>query len=139
VRLAAGHCGDETESRRLELAADALEMEGYGLTIETPRLQLSLLRGDLETAERLLESGEAMYFARTAAAAARLDALAALGRRERVEGEAEPLLQPNTYLEPFALRALGLVREEGELILQALDRFTSMGLDWHANQTRALL
>jgi class 3 adenylate cyclase len=137
--LAAAHCGDETESRRLELAADALEMEGYGLTIETPRLQLSLLRGDLETAERLLESGEAMYFARTAAAAARLDALAALGRRERVEGEAEPLLQPNTYLEPFALRALGLVREDGELILQALDRFASMGLDWHADQTRALL
>jgi class 3 adenylate cyclase len=137
--LAAAQCGDDTESRRLELAADALEMEGYGLTIEAPRLRLSLLRCDLEAAERLLESGEAMYFARTPAAAARLDALAALGRRERVEEEAEPLLQPNTYLEPFALRALGLVREDRELIRQALDRFASMSLDWHADQTRALL
>jgi class 3 adenylate cyclase/tetratricopeptide (TPR) repeat protein len=137
--LAAAHCGDETEARRLELTADALEMEGYGLTIEAPRLRLSLLRGDLEAAERLLESGEAMYFSRTAAAAARLDALVALGRRERVEEEAPPLLQPNTYLEPFALRALGLVREDEELIRQALNRFASMGLDWHTDQTRALL
>ncbi len=137
--LAAAHCGDEAESRRLELAADGLEMEGYGLTIEAPRLRLALVRNDLELAERLLESGEAMYFARTAAAAARLDALVALGRRERVEEEAQPLLQTNSYLEPFALRALGLVREEDELIVEALDRFETMGLDWHADETRALL
>jgi hypothetical protein len=137
--VAAAHAGEKREAHRLEACADDLGMEGYGLTIEAPRLRLSLLRGDLATAERLLESGEAMYFARTAAAAARLDALAALGRRERVEEEAEPLLQPNTYLEPFALRALGLVREDDELIVQAIHRFDSMGLDWHADETRALL
>jgi class 3 adenylate cyclase len=137
--IAAAHAGEKREAQRLEACADDLGMEGYGLTIEAPRLRLSLLRGDLATAERLLESGEAMYFARTAAAAARLDALATLGRRERVEEEAEPLLQPKTYLEPFALRALGLVREDDELIVQALDRFESMGLDWHADETRALL
>ena len=38
--------------------------------------------------------------------ATHLDGLAALGERERVETEAGRLLQPNTYLEPFALRAL---------------------------------
>ena len=75
VFLTAAHCGDDAESRRLELAADALEMEGYGLTIDAPRLRLALIRNDLEAAERLLESGQAMYFARTAAVAARLDAL----------------------------------------------------------------
>jgi hypothetical protein len=137
--LAAAHCGDETESRRLELHADALEMEGYGLTIEAPRLRLSLLRGDLEAAERLLESGEAMYFARTAATAARLDALAALGRREGVEDEAGPLLQRNIYLQPFALRALGQVRGDKRLVAEAIGGFERMGLDWHADQTRALL
>jgi hypothetical protein len=137
--LASAHTGDQREAQRLEACADHLGMEGYGLTIEAPRLRLSLLRGDLEAADRLLESGEAMYFARTAAAAARLDALAALGRPERVEEEAQPLLQRNTYLEPFALRALGRVREDAELIVQALDRFESMGLDWHAAETRALL
>jgi hypothetical protein len=137
--LAHAHVGDDEEARRLELAADGLEMEGYGLTIEAPRLRLSLLRLDLEGAERLLESGEALYFARTSATAARLDALAALGQRERVEQEAEPFLQPNTYLQPFALRALGRVREDDDLIARALHRFESMGLDWHADETRALL
>jgi class 3 adenylate cyclase len=137
--LASAQQGDDSEARRLEACADALRMEGYGLTIEAPRLRLALVRNDLEAAERLLESGEAMYFARTAAAAARLDALAALGRRERVEQEAEPLLRPNSYLEPFALRALGLVREDRDLIAQAIERFESMGLDWHAAETRALL
>ena len=114
-------------------------MEGDGLTIDAPRVRLALVRGDLETAERLLESGEAMYFGEIAARAARLDALAILGKRERVGEEATPLLRPNTYLEPFALRALGVVREEEDLIEEAVDRFEEMGLRWLAEQTRAQL
>jgi class 3 adenylate cyclase len=137
--LASAHAGDEDEARRLEASADALEMKGYGLTIDAPRLRLALVRGDLEAAERLLESGEAMYFAELAARAARLDALAALGKRDRVEEEARPLLRPNTYLEPYALRALGLMRQNEDLIAQAIERFEKMGLDWHAAETRALL
>jgi class 3 adenylate cyclase/tetratricopeptide (TPR) repeat protein len=137
--LAAAHAGDHEEARRLETAADALEMEGYGLTIDAPRLRLALVRGDLETAERLLESGEAMYFGEIASRATRLDALAALGERERVGEEAIPLLRPSTYLEPFALRALGLVREEKDLIEEAVGRFEEMGLRWLAEQTRAQL
>ena len=45
-----------------------------------------------------------------------------------------------TYVEPFALRALGQVR--GERVArssEALGRFEGMGLDWHAEQTRDLL
>ena len=137
--LAAARTGDESDAQRLEASADALEMEGYGLTIEGPRLRLALVRSDLESAERLLESGEAMYFARTAATAARLDALVALGRRERVEEAAVPLLRPNTYLEPFALRALGRVREDEDFIARALEGFEKMGLDWHVEETRALI
>ena len=137
--LAAAQCGDDAGSRRLELAADGLEMKGYGLTIDAPRLRLALVRNDLETVERLLESDAAMYFGTAAAEAARLDALLALGRRERVEEEAEPLLKPDTYLEPFALRALGLVRRNDDLVARALDRFDAMGLDWHAAETRALI
>jgi class 3 adenylate cyclase len=137
--LAAAHAGDHEEARRLETSADALEMEGYGLTIDAPRLRLALVRGDLETAERLLKSGEAMYFGEIAARATRLDALAVLGKRERVGEEAMPLLCPNTYLEPFALRALGVVREEEDLIEEAVGRFEEMGLRWLAEQTRAQL
>jgi class 3 adenylate cyclase len=137
--LAAAHAGDDEEAQRLEKSADALAMEGYGATIDAPRLRLALVRGDLETAERLLESGKAMYFGETAARATRLDALAALGRRERVEEEARPLLRPNTYLEPFALRALGIARHDREQLARALARFEALGLDWHADETRALL
>ena len=137
--LAAALTGDPAEAHRLERSADALEMEGYGLTIDAPRVRLALVRGDLETAERLLGSGQAMYFAELAAQATRLDAFAALGVRERVEKEAAALLRPNTYLEPFALRALGIVRKEEKLVADAIARFQALGLDWHAAETRALL
>ena len=71
--------------------------------------------------------------------AARLDALAALGRRDTLERDAPSLLKPGTYLEPYALRALGLVREDSTLLEQAADRFAVMSLAWHAAQTRGVL
>jgi hypothetical protein len=48
------------------------------------------------------------------------------------------ILQPGTYLEPFALRALAIVREDDALLEQAIGRFQQMGLTWHAEQTRKL-
>jgi len=71
--------------------------------------------------------------------ATHLDGLAALGERGRVEAEESRLLQPNTYLEPFALRALGVVREDAGLIDRAANRFEAFGLVWHTARTRALL
>jgi hypothetical protein len=71
--------------------------------------------------------------------AARMDALAALRDRRRVEEDAPPLLQAGTYIEPFALRALGIVREDEALVDQARDRLRAMGLDWHAEQTDTLI
>jgi hypothetical protein len=44
-----------------------------------------------------------------------------------------------TYLEPFALRALGVARGDEELVIQARDRFVTMDLEWHAAETRRLL
>ena len=58
---------------------------------------------------------------------------------ERVEDEAGRLLQPNTYLEPFALRALGVARDDARLIERAAGRFEARGLEWHGARTRALL
>jgi hypothetical protein len=43
------------------------------------------------------------------------------------------------YLEPFALRALGLVREDDALVGQAAERFEAFGLEWHAARTRELV
>jgi hypothetical protein len=70
--------------------------------------------------------------------AARLDALTTLGRRPEIEAEAPPLLQRGTYLEPFALRALGLAQENVEQLAQAATAFDALGLSWHATVTRTL-
>ncbi len=71
--------------------------------------------------------------------AAFLDALVALGDRKRIEVEAPQRVQPDTYVEPFALRALGFAREDEALLDAAAVRFEAMGLDWHAGETRKLM
>ncbi len=135
--------GDDDEARRLEERAEEISLDGYGLTLDAPRIRLALLRGDLARAEGLLaEAGSALHKGRSfylGSQTALLDGLAALGARERVEAEAKVLLKPNTYLEPFALRALGIVREDGGLIDQAVERFEAFGLSWHAVETRRLI
>ena len=139
--LARAYLGDEEEACRLEREAGAHRMTGYGPLQDAPRVQLALHRNDLAAVESLLgEPGvrrATTYY--LSSMATHLDALAALGDRERVEAEAGRLLQPNTYLEPFALRALGVVREDASLIERAAGRFEAHGLDWHAVRTRALL
>ena len=72
------------------------------------------------------------------ALATKLEALIALGRTSEAEEAANRLLQPGTYLEPFALRTLGLARSDRSLTEQAVERFDAMGLGWHAWRTRAL-
>jgi class 3 adenylate cyclase len=138
--LARAHLGDEEEARRLEQDAEAYALTGHGAVVDTPRVQLALHRHDLAAVESLLTEPDARRsFWHLHSMATHLDGLAALGERARVEAEASRLLRPNTYLEPFALRALGLVREDASLIVRAAERFTAFGLDWHAARTRALL
>jgi hypothetical protein len=72
------------------------------------------------------------------ALALKLEALIALGRTVEAEEAAVGLIRPGTYLEPFALRTLGLVRSDPTLTHRAVERFETMGLAWHAAKTRAL-
>ena len=72
-------------------------------------------------------------------AAARLDALVAFGDRARVEAEAAPYLDEESYTRPFALRAAGVVTGRRTLLEQALVDFERLGLEWHASETKALL
>jgi class 3 adenylate cyclase/tetratricopeptide (TPR) repeat protein len=139
--LAHVHAGDEQEARRLEARAAEMWMEGFGMSLDAPRIRLALERGDLGLVESLLvESPLRLYTTfGPASHSAWLDARAALGDRQRLEDDAPQFLRPNTYLEPFALRALGVVREDDALIRQALERFEAMGLDWHAGETRNAL
>lgn len=140
--VASRYSGDVAAARSLEREAAALGMEGYEEVLAGPQIRLALLDGDLGTVEEIVANPLGMirqtwFFA--SAWAARLEAFVALGEHRRIEEEAVPFLKPGTYFEPFVLRALGQVREEDELIPQALERFEAMGLDWHAEQTRALL
>jgi hypothetical protein len=115
-------------------------MEGYGATLDTPRLRLALVRGDLDRAEEILAYEDTAHgwhrgwfvFANIAA---RLDALAALGRAEEVEAEAPGHARRMNYLRPFALRALGRVRRDDALLAEARRDFEALGLDWHAAST----
>lgn len=132
------------DARRHEEDAEGLGIEGYGVVLDIPRLRLALIRGDLDAVGRLLETplpirGWYRGWMALATMVTRLDGLAALRDRERAECEAAQHLRPNTYLELFALRTLGVVREDEELVRLAQDRFRGLGLEWHAAQTRALL
>jgi hypothetical protein len=139
--LAAAYAGDNETALHYERRADEVENEGYDLVLAAPRTWLALLRGDMDEVDRLepMNLGRIQHEYALPAAAARLDALAALKKRSRVEREAPPLLRPGIYLEPFALRALGAVREDEQLIEQAVDRFGAMGLAWHAEQSTKFL
>jgi class 3 adenylate cyclase len=127
--------GDQDEARRLETKAYRIGMEGYRAWFDPPKIRLALARHELgELAQ--LASPESTVMEPPAAF---LDALAALGDRERIEAEAPKWLQEGTFGEPFALRALGIARDDRALLRQALERFEAMELLWHADQTRYLL
>jgi class 3 adenylate cyclase len=134
------HAGAEERARELDQEAAQLGMEGYAQILNPPRMRLALARGDLDEVERLLEPDMRRSFAYGESnAATRLDGLAALRAQERIEDEAPPFVVRGAYIEPFALRALGVVRGDEELIEQAQTRFRELRLDWHAAQTSTLL
>ena len=138
--LGLAHGNDEREARRLEERAIASALVAGPPEREPALLRLALLRGDLEEAERILDllpAGVDPYGFDNASA--RLDALVALGDRDRVEEEAAPFLVGESYTRPFALRALGIVRSDTALLDKATARFRAMGLDWYAEETRTPL
>ena len=142
--VACGELGLDAEAQRLEEAAveQGFQDGGMGFWLDPPPAHLALLRGDLERLDALLESSGATWHwsldGSLYALATKLEALIALGRTREAEEAATPLLQPGTYLEPFALRTLGLTRGDRTLTEQAVERFEAMGLGWHAAKTRAL-
>jgi class 3 adenylate cyclase/predicted ATPase len=137
--LGAAHLGDDREAQRL------VELAHEGVLVFGPRerepalLRLALLRGDLERAEEIVAALPANDPFGVDGPAALLDALVALGDRSRVEEEAALFLDEPSYTRPFALRALGGVREDHALIERAAAEFEQMGLGWRVNETRALV
>jgi len=137
---AAAHVGvSRDEVQRLEAQADAHRLEGFESHHQMGDLRLALARSDSGALRRLVDSLDTRVFASIRRdPAAYLDALLVLGEDERIEAEAPELARPGTYVEPFALRALGLVRRDSDAIRQAVARFEAMGLDRHAAETSEL-
>jgi hypothetical protein len=138
--LGLARLGEEREARQLEEQAYEGAVVAGPPEREPALLRLALLRGDLAAAERILErvpTGVDPWG--VDAAAAGLDALVALGDRARVEAEAAPYLEAESYTHPFAVRALGVVQGRRDLVEEALARFEALGLEWHAAETRSLL
>jgi hypothetical protein len=132
--------GDEEAAQALEAAAETTGMQGHAYALEAARIRLALARGDGDALAELVERGVSRRFIFDLQGfAARLDAIAALRDLRRAEDEAPQFLISGTYLEPFALRALGAARGDESLLAQAVERFEALTLDWHAEQTRALL
>lgn len=132
--LAYEHLGDGEEARRLEQVAADLGKEGFTWQ-NSIDVEIAIARRDVAEVERILDTWQPQGLDDVGGLVARLDGLVALERRAHVEAEATPLVIAGSYLEPFALRALGWARNDGDLMGRAIDRFDAMGLVWHAEQT----
>jgi len=133
--VACAALGLDDEARRLEEKELALGFEGYDFWLDPLRARLALIRGDLDRVEALLDGSEKwswQVYNFVSSIAARLDAFVAVGRAEEAAEDAERYAIPGTYLEPFALRTLGIARGDSALVAQAQTRFEAMGLDWYA-------
>jgi class 3 adenylate cyclase len=131
--------GDDERAVELERDAARVGGTGYDSYLSGPRLRIALERGDRSTAMLLLELPLERGFVWGAGAmAARLDAMAVLRRSDLVEFEAPAFATAGVALEPFALRALGIVRDDDDLLARADVRFAALGLEWHRAQTERL-
>jgi class 3 adenylate cyclase/tetratricopeptide (TPR) repeat protein len=138
--VASVYLGDDLESKRLEAKADAIGMEGYRQWLYPPRVRLAVARSDLDEVRRLVDGigpDDLLPWAYETPAAM-FDALVVLGDRKAIEVRAPEWLRPNTYVEPFALRALGFARADESMLNAAAARFDEMELGWFAGETRAL-
>ncbi len=133
--LAHVHLGDDQEAQRLERIEADLGKEGFGMRAGIAA-EIAIARGDLAEVERILGTWNRPGLDDADGLAARLDALVAIEHRTEIEAEAPALLIPRSYIEAFALRALGWARDDSEMILRAISRFEQMGMTWHADETK---
>jgi hypothetical protein len=129
--------GDRERSAELEALATEFAAEGHGSAIATPRARLAIARGSLDVLEILADEAwlrRQTWFA-LPSAAVRLDVFAIIGSVADIEGSFAP---PGSYVEPFAVRALGVAKGDEALLADADRGFRALGLDWHAEQTTRL-
>lgn len=137
--LGALHQGDGADATRLVDKANSIGMVGYTQFGISRTMRLAVARGDSEEVRRLVDAVEPAFLTPGAweLRAALLDALAFLDDRPRVEIEAHQWVRPDSYVAPFAVRALAVVRRDPAMLADAEARFAAMGLAWNAAETRA--
>jgi hypothetical protein len=124
--------GEKDEAARLEAKARGIGMEGnrwYQGSFEPPQIRLALARHQLG---KVAELAPPEFDWEWELVPTFLDALAALGHRERIEAEAPKWLQAGTFAEPFALRALGIACSDLVLLQQALVSCERGSFTWAA-------
>jgi hypothetical protein len=141
ILLATGwtYAGDAAEAERLLARAEQVGMATY-LRVHSPRwLALAIARSDRAEIRRLIDAIQPGWLIPSLWELwARLfDGLAELDDRDRIETEAPQWLDRDLYVTPFATRALALARRDAALLDKAAAQFEAMGLDRHAEQTRA--
>ncbi len=140
---ARAHLGDPDEADTLDRLATDLAGAADDDRIVGPYIRLALARRDLSRVADLMTQAPtrlrpwAQWWS-IDLAATRLEALAALGNTAALEAEAAPFIGTNTFAEAVAVRALGLVRHDPMLLLQATDMFAGMDLPAQAAQTKRL-
>jgi class 3 adenylate cyclase len=135
------YTSDDAGGARLVAKAESIGMVGYGRITVARWLRLAIAHHDLDDLRRRVDSVEPAWLIPGAWElwAAFLDSLALLGERDRIEAEAPQWVRPDAYVAPFAVRALGVVRNDTALLTDAIARFETRGLEWHAQETRSLL
>ena len=138
--VAMAHDRDWAAVERLTTKAESIGMVGYGRTHAAKWLRLAIVRDDHDEIRRVLGTIEPRWLSidRAELVAALLDGFVALDDRGRIEAEAPGWIRPDVYVAPFAVRALGMARRDPGLLAEAADRFTAMGLGWHAQETVTL-
>jgi hypothetical protein len=114
-------------------------MEDFGVRLGPVQVALATARGDRLALDRLLADWRPAGFIDPDGMIAWLNALIVLGRVTEIAAEAPAMALPGTYLEPFAVRALGYAQGDEQLMQQAARQFDAMGLGWFADETRRMV
>jgi class 3 adenylate cyclase/tetratricopeptide (TPR) repeat protein len=132
--------GSTAEPERLLARVEEIGMTTY-VRLHAPQwLALALARHDREDIRRLIDSIQPAWLApgNWDQWTTLFDGLVEVGDTERIEAEASQWLNRDMFVTPFALRALAYARRDEALLNDAAARFEAMGLDQHAQRTRAL-
>jgi class 3 adenylate cyclase len=133
------YAGNTAEAERLLARAEEVGMVTYLLFHAPSRLGLAIARQDRAEIRRLIDSIQPAWLTPYSwdLFAVLFDGLVELDDRDRIEAEAPRWLEQDSYVTPFATRALAVARRDEALLEDAAARFDAMGLERHAQLTRA--